>query len=175
MAQCQTLTLEEGLLKSPAHQVLLERDLVHHVHYSPAEHPFLLRGTSKAIPRLESSSSVLRGRRLEVPLSSEVGTYKTVKARSWPWLSGKGSQNLLSFASWRGSGTPRSPRSTPPRSQHARALQGSTTPEPFKCLPKVDFPQGLGDPKGRNRQGTVSKRATTLQQSGVTMQNAHAR
>ena len=27
-------------------------------------------------------------RELEVPLSSEYGTYKAVKARFWPWLSG---------------------------------------------------------------------------------------
>jgi hypothetical protein len=26
---------------------------------------------------------------LEVPLSNECGKYKTVKARLWPWLSGK--------------------------------------------------------------------------------------
>jgi hypothetical protein len=33
---------------------------------------------------------------VSVPLSSECGTYKTVKARFWPWLSGSSPLNLLS-------------------------------------------------------------------------------
>ena len=31
-----------------------------------------------------------------VPVSSEYGTYKTVKARFWSWLAGKSPQNVLS-------------------------------------------------------------------------------
>ena len=33
---------------------------------------------------------------LEVPLSSEYGKYKTVKASFWPWFSGKSHQHHLS-------------------------------------------------------------------------------
>jgi len=41
------------------------------------------------------------------PLSSEYGTYKTVKARFWPWLSGKCPQNLSSCSVLLDSGNPK--------------------------------------------------------------------
>ena len=34
------------------------------------------------------------GQRVYQPLLSEYGTYKTVKARFWPWLSGERTQTL---------------------------------------------------------------------------------
>ena len=34
----------------------------------------------------------------EVPLSSEYGTYKTAKARFWPWLSGTSPQKHVSYS-----------------------------------------------------------------------------
>ena len=46
-----------------------------------------------------------RDRDRNVPLPSEFGTHKTVTARSWPWLSGKGHLICQGVASSLGSGT----------------------------------------------------------------------
>jgi len=60
---------------------------------SPRERMWLMKKTLRptnpeSITTVDWISQVLH-----VPLSSEDGTYKTVKAKSWPWLSGKGLEN----------------------------------------------------------------------------------